>query len=146
MPLPADLLRAYLATTYAAATPIGRIELRIGRRHPRFDRWLRAHGQREWVFISACNPSSHRLADAANRARQRRLGRALHALGLHPLAGAGEPDPRTDAHWSAEPSFLVPGLKLPTAARLAAHFGQLAIVCGRLGKPARLQLLRATRI
>ncbi|MEK8051968.1 DUF3293 domain-containing protein [Ideonella sp. DXS22W] len=104
---------------------------------------LRAAHQRHGVacsaFITACNPYSQALDDAANAARQAALLAKLEAQGRRTDAGQG----RHPANgWPAEPSLLVYGLGLEAARALGRQLEQNAIVwCGADAVP-RLVLLR----
>ena len=62
------LQTAYAAAVYRADLPAGRVEIRVGRRHPALDRVLTDHGNTEWAFLTAHNPRSARLTPARTRA------------------------------------------------------------------------------
>lgn len=139
MPSPQQLVALYRETAYDARLPGGlRASLRIGRPVPDS---LRAWAGSEWplVFISACNPRSMRLAAGANRIRMRALAERLDRLGLRRLAGVGHIVRRP---WR-EPSFLVAGLALEPADRLAAEFDQDATVVALDPAATRLRIVRA---
>jgi hypothetical protein len=59
----------------------------------------------------------------------------LIAGGYSPLAGEGR-DP--GGQWHAEPSVLVAGIGRREARAMGRRFGQLAILVGHAGLPARL--------
>jgi len=135
MPDP-DLEAAYRATDYRVEEPPGDpFVLRVGEASPEVDRVLARHRQSEWAFITACNPGSQRLSPAENARRMAHLEAVcLYHSWYHYLgAGVGR-----DGSWPPEPSFLVVGVSEPEAVAVARHFGQNAIVAGRVGEPARL--------
>ena len=131
-----DLLSAYRNTRYGVRTPLGEIALRIDAPSPSppLDALLRAAGCQIWVFISADNPGS--VADpTGNPARRARLLADVEALGLPGFAGRGIAD---DALWPAEESLLVLGLSEDDGTALGRKYGQIAVLAGALGGPARL--------
>lgn len=80
------------------------------------------------AFVTACNPHSRVVGDAANATRQAELARELKRRGLDYLDGAGS---HPDGEWPAEFSFLVLSLPLEEAKALGAQFEQNAVVwCG----------------
>ena len=129
------LLAAYRATTYRCMTPRGRMDIRIGRTHPRLDALLGNQAVRTWGFITAVNPQSRLLADAENRRRQTLLREALVRRGLAFYEGEGVGD---DGTHPAEPSYLVLGIARDQAIALARQFDQAAIVFGEINAPAEL--------
>lgn len=127
---------AYEATTYRVDEgPGGPFVIRVGARSVAADALLAAAGTDAWAFITACNPRSIPLDSADNEARMTRLGRVVRDRGLVTYAGAGV---GADADWTPEPSLFVVGLAERDAMALAREFGQLAIVVGSRGAPARL--------
>lgn len=131
----ATLERAYEATAFVADAPGGRIEIRIGRRHPDLDALLAGRGVHAWAFVTAWNPASRLLPDAENAVRQQRLRDDLAALRLTSFPGRGVPD-RGD--WPPEASVLVLGLAEDDARRIGRKHGQNAVVIGACGEAARL--------
>lgn len=129
-----ELRAAYRATDYVVFEP--RIVIRIDRRSIRLDRLLALRGATEWAFVSAWNPRSVPTSAARNRRQQNRLLRQLRAARFEALPGSGRP---RNAIWDPEPSFLVLGVKRSEAVRIARQYGQLAIVVGKLGEPAKLR-------
>jgi hypothetical protein len=126
---------AYRRTTYLAHTPDGDIRINPGRRSPALDRLLKERRLREWAYLTACNPASRRLPEEENVGRQRELVAAVRDLRLAFLEGEGI---GADTDWPAEPSILILGIESDAARALGRRFGQLAIVVGRAGQPARL--------
>lgn len=131
----ATLERAYLATAFVADISGGRIEIRIGRRHPDLDALLAGRGVHAWAFVTAWNPASRLLPDAENAVRQQRLRDDLAALRLTSFPGWGIPD---RADWPPEASLLVLGLAEDDARRIGREHGQNAIVVGACAVAARL--------
>jgi len=134
--LPEALEAAYRRTRYRVSIPRGgALDLRIGRRCPALDRWLRARACRQWAFVTASNPGSRPLPDWRNAARGRGLARAIAAAGFRVLPARGEPE---QGGWRAEASLLVLGMPAARAVRLGRQFRQIAIVAGRRGGVAQL--------
>ena len=130
-----SLAAAYLATSYCVDAPAGQIWLRVGKRSRNLDRWLRRQNARSWAFITAYNPASRRLPRWRNQGRQRCLHYHIDTLGFIAWPGAGVGD---DPTWEPEPSFLVVGIPIDEARRIARRFGQNAIVAGRIGGAPQL--------
>ncbi len=116
---------AYRATLYrvrAGATPF---DLRVDVASEALAALMRQHGVATAAYLTACNPYSVRVSDAANRAANEQLRIALlhadafifHGEAIDP-AGA----------WPPEPSFLALGLALATARELGMRFRQNAIL------------------
>ena len=126
---------AYRRTTYIAR--LGQSEIRINpdRQSAELDMLLNEHGAIEWAYVTAHNPQSRRLTDEDNAKRQMELINAVQDRGLAFFEGDAVAD---DGKWPAEPSLLILGLPLDDARALGRQFGQLAIVVGRSGQPARL--------
>jgi hypothetical protein len=85
--------------------------------------------------LTAYNPASRKLDKEENVRRQRELIDAVRDRGLAFLEGEGI---GADTRWPAEPSILILGIESDAARALGRQFGQLAIVVGRAGQPARL--------
>ena len=131
----AALADAYRCTTYAATTPVGRVEIHVGASTPLLDTLLTELAAAEWCFISACNPGSAIQTDAANEAAHTRLRAAVDAHGWPAFDGYGKGDAGA---WPAERSLLIVGCPLSDGLALAHAFGQLAIVFGRRDAPASI--------
>jgi hypothetical protein len=132
----ADLRAAYEATSYVVhASPVGGFTIRCGAVSPALDALLAAAATDTWAFITAHNPGSRRLDDAENRHRHAALVEEVRRRGLVWYDGAGAGN---DGVWPAEESVLVPGLDEAAAVALGRAFGQLAVVVGERGGPARL--------
>jgi len=126
---------AYRATAYVAEIEHGDIVIRIDQPSTALDQWLQAKGCKDWAFISACNPGSLPLPQALNVERHAQLVAAVEALGLTWRPGRGVPD---RPGWQPEPSLLILDIASEEALRLAAGFGQNAIVAGSIGSSAKL--------
>ena len=135
--LSAELLAAYLATTYTARLGELEVRIRVGSRCPRIDRELAERNLSCWAYLTACNPGSQPLPAAENRDRQQALRCAVHDGGWVCYPGAGVPDAST---WEPEESLLILGIQRQPAWQLARRFGQLAIVWGTRDTAAELLL------
>lgn len=135
MTAPDSLLDAYRKTTFYADTPSARLALRVGRWCGEIDALLKDHGVSTWAYVTASNPGSRRLSDEDNAARQRELEGEVARLGLSAYPGEGVAD---DRRWPPEPSLLILGVARGDAVRLGTRYGQVAIVCGELGREAEL--------
>jgi Protein of unknown function (DUF3293) len=133
------LVVAYRATTYRVLMPDAAIDLCIDRRSAPLDALLAQCGVRTWAFLSAYNPRSVPAPRAVNRRQATRLKRLITARGWTWLEATGIP---CDRRRRPEPSVWIGGISLRDARRLAAHFGQNALLTGRHGRPVRLVWLR----
>jgi hypothetical protein len=133
------LLEAYVATRYDVhlPPPTGTVGLRHGAPSPALDALLRTDAP-EWAFLTAWNPWSRRLARPENERRQALLVQGLSGR-YRLFHGEGRGD---DGVWPPELSVLALGLPLPEALALGRTWGQLAVLAGRLGEPARVVLCR----
>lgn len=122
--LDATTLQAYRETHYRVQGERGFV-LRVGQHSPPLAQLYSAEGVNCSAFITACNPASQRLSDAANASRQVQLEAELAARGLHWLPAVGE---HPSNQWPGERSVLVLGLPLEQARRLGRQFGQNALV------------------
>jgi hypothetical protein len=132
------LLDFYRQTSYDVRLPGGaRASLRIGKPVPES---LCLWARRDWplLFISACNPHSKPLPADENRDRTRTLLSRLDRSRLRRLVGVGR---MAHQAWR-EASFLVAGLSLELADRLAVEFGQNAIVVAVNPISTRLRVYR----
>ena len=132
----ARLRAAYEATDYGVdESPRGRFLIRCGSRSADVDALLDAAGADAWAYVTACNPCSVPLSATENGERMTRLAAVVRDRGLVHFAGTGT---GTGGGWPPEPSLLVLGLAEADAVALGRSFGQLAVVVGRRGGPARL--------
>lgn len=133
-----DTVRAYLETEYHVFGEPA-FTLQVGEPSPAL---LAAH--RRWrvqcsALLTACNPLSGMVDEAANVLRQDALGRELSRLGFACLEGVGR---HPSNGWPAEPSFLVMGLNLDTARNFGTRFDQNAVVWNAADAVPQLILLR----
>ena len=131
----AELLEAYLQTTFRADTPRGAIEVRVGRRNQTLDLLLSENGSRGWAYITAFNPNSDRRSQGENIRRHKLLRGEIRRRGFRILEGEGV---GADRKWPPEKSFLVLGISKEEASRLGRTFGQRAIVVGQRNRPAEM--------
>jgi hypothetical protein len=131
----ARLEPAYLATSYVADTPVGRLALRVGKASPELDRLLAAAGATAWAFVTACNPGSRRLSDAENAGRTQRLRDEVEWSAYAVYRGEGVGDA---GDWPPEAGVLILGMAEAEALELARRYGQAAIVVGEMAGVARL--------
>jgi hypothetical protein len=129
------LWEAYRRTTYVAHTSHGDIRINPGRPSLELDGLLSERRVREWAYVTAYNPASRQLAEEENVRRQQELLDAVRDRGLAFLEGEGVGE---DPRWPPERSILILGIESEEARALGRRFGQLAIVVGRTGEPARL--------
>lgn len=122
-----DLDTAYRATTYIAHLHTGNLNLRVGHASTALEQLMKDHQCDQWAFISAVNPDSKQLTEAANANRHRQLLEVIRQSKLCYFAGDGVPD---IAGWPIEPSLMVLGIPLKQALEIASKFGQRAILAG----------------
>lgn len=128
------LEKAYLATTYFADCPEGPLLLRIDQVHPMLDALCLQHGVETWAYLTAHNPGSQLLEPKINDQRhQELLARIERRYSCYSGEGRGD-----DGNWPAERSLLILGISPLEGCALARDFGQLALVVGKIGQPARL--------
>ena len=131
------LLEAYEATRYEAHLPSGKITLRHGEASPALDALLEPAAP-GWAFLTAWNPGSRRTSRPENERRQKALIAELSGKHrLYPGAGVGE-----EGGWPPEQSVLALGMSEEEACARGRAWGQLAILVGALGQPARVRLCR----
>lgn len=133
--IPAATIEAYLATDYRvhAAEPF---VLHIGRPSPELARWLKLKRANSAIFITAWNPHSEPTPAPENHAAQQELLAETMTRGLPYLEGEGR---HPSGDWPSEPSFLVFGIALAAAKKLARQFRQNAFVYA--GSDATPQLI-----
>jgi hypothetical protein len=136
--IPAVTIKAYLATDYKvmAAEPF---VLNIGRASPELALWFKLDRTDRAAFITAWNPFDELTSDSQNHAAQQKLLAEIKGLGFSYLDGEGR-DPA--GLWPGEPSFLVFGISLEAAKKLAGQFRQNGFVYAGSDATPRLILLR----
>jgi len=124
--LTAEQRHAFRGAHYRFKAAGGELLLAIDRSSEPLRRLLREHGQTCAAAITAYNPGGRLRDEESNRHAQQQLERELQTLALTCFPGRHE-DPA--GQWPAEISTLALGLPCPAACRIAARYGQLAIVC-----------------
>ena len=130
-----DDYQAYRQTTFEADTPVGRVEVRVGRRSRKLDRLLNFREARSWAFLTAWNPGGTFAGEEQNRQRQQALESELSDQGWTFFPGQCVPD---NADWAPEQCALVVGITADEATEFAERWDQDSVVCGRHGESARL--------
>ena len=131
-------IQAYLETEYCVhgdATAI----LQIGVACAELADLHQAHAVDCSAFITACNPFSKVLDDAANAERRTSLARELKRRRLCFIDGIGQ---HPSNQWPGEASFLVLGLRLEAAKKPGEQFEQNAIIWNGADAVPRLILLQ----
>ena len=105
----------------------------VGSKSSRLTGLLDRHGVDRWALITAWNPASVELPREENDRRQEDLHSRLSNYIV--IAGQGA---RRDATEPPEPSLMILGIPRKEAIRLGRSLGQLAVVAGHKGFPARL--------
>ena len=128
----AALDAAYRATCYCVDLPGGartggRIRLRIGESSEAFSAALKAAGVTHWAIVAAVNPGSVAVSPEENAARHQALVDTVTVSGRNSWPGVNEAD---SGNWLTEPTLCILDIGLQDALRLAAGFGQNAIVAG----------------
>jgi sugar phosphate isomerase/epimerase len=91
------------------------------------------------AYVTALNPFSQALEDAANGARHAALGRELNQRSLTYVEGVGQ---HPSNQWPGEASFLIFGFSLEAAKSLGTRLEQNAIVWNGDDVTPQLILLR----
>jgi hypothetical protein len=133
-----DLIRAYALTDFCVLTEEP-FAVRIGQRSVQLAKLHAAHQTDCSAFITAFNPGSDLLGEAANEERHAALLRELYTRELAFVEGEGK-DPSNE--WPGERSVLVFGMVPEAAKALGAQFGQNAVVWSGADAIPRLILLR----
>ncbi|ALP67921.1 DUF3293 domain-containing protein [Paraburkholderia caribensis] len=136
--IPRATIQAYLETHYHVHG-FSPTLLKIGEGNATLAAIHRSNGVEASAFVTACNPFSEPLDDAANAERQKILAVELAQRGLTFIEGVGQ-HPSND--WAGEASFLVLGVSVEEAKELGARFGQNAIVWAGSDAVPKLVLLR----
>ena len=133
-----DTIQAYLETEYHIHDGTTAI-LRVGVVCPQLAALHQAHGVDCSAFITACNPLSQLLDDAANAERQRSLAGELKHRSLGFIVGVGQ---HPSNQWTGEASFLVLGVTLEAARELGNQHEQNAIIWSGTDAVPQLILLQ----
>ncbi len=130
-----ELWTAYEQTQFVVFDDRREVAIRAGCRNPKLDALLGRLDGTRWALLTAYNPDSIPVSKAENDQRQQQMIELIFAAGYSPLEGEGR-DPQ--GLWPAEPSVLIPGIGRREAREIGRRFGQLTIVVGHRGFPARL--------
>ena len=128
-------IAAYRSTRYRVDDGAQRIDLIIGARNGRHERWLRRHSARSATVLTAWNPAGRRISAADNTMAQARLRRQLDASGLTTLLSSNL-DP--SGRWPTEPGWCVFDASPRQVDRWLVRFRQHAAVRLVLGRGSRL--------
>ena len=134
--LTADLRRAFSLAQYRFEVPEGELLLQIDIENDALRRLLAAIAQDCAAAITAYNPGGKVQDEASNHRAQQQLDAELRSLGFSCFPGRHED---ADGRWPAEFSTLAVGISCAAACRIAARYGQLAIVWS--GADARPRLV-----
>lgn len=131
-------VKAYLETDYCVFGESPFV-LRAGIANESLARLYKRLNTNCGVFVTAFNPFSNDVGEAANTVRQVQLAKELNGRHLTFFDGIGK---HPSGKWPAEPSYFVLGLSLEAAKALGKKYGQNAVVwCGSDAIP-ELVLLR----
>lgn len=136
--IPAATIQAYLEADYWVTTAEPFV-LNVGCASPELTLRLKLERTDSAAFITAWNPCGERPSDTENQDAQQKLLAEIKALGFACLDGEGR-DP--SGLWPAEPSFLVFGISLEAAKKLATQFRQNGFIYAGSDATPRLILLR----
>lgn len=109
--------------------------LKIGESSPELDALLTEHNVTTWASLTAYNPGGIESSIEANQNRLEVLQTEVTAAG-YPIFH-GENFPQSNEA-SSEPSLLILGITEEQCILLGKKYGQIAIVYGELGIPAKL--------
>jgi hypothetical protein len=137
--IPLDLIRAYRRTFFWVMTRPKPWALRIGKPSLALLKLYAEEGLLSAAFITAYHPRGQKTPGLKNRKAQKRLLKQIRQKGYAFIPGMGK-DPA--GSWPGEPSFLVLGISLKSAAALGRKFRQNAIVFARKKGIPHLVLLR----
>jgi hypothetical protein len=119
-----DTIRAYCETEYRVLYSPPFI-LRVGQHSADLQRLHDHYKANSSAFITACNPRSEIFQDEINVERQSELTRQLTQSGYPFLQGFGQ---HPTNQWPAESSWLVLGITLEEASKIAKSYQQNAIL------------------
>lgn len=132
-------IAAYRLTEYRVEGPHGPFVLRIDEWSRPLTRLMSEAQVQTAMFITAYNPFSELVGEAANLEAHERLRQELQRRSKPLFEGAGV-DPTGD--WTEEKSFLVLGVSFDEARELGTLFRQNAVVWAGADAVPRLVLLR----
>lgn len=119
------ILEAYLKTEYRVQTLGGAYLLKIDESSDFLEQAHKNHRTDRSAFITACNPASQRVSDAANEAAMEAMNEEISERWPKYFAEGADP---TGA-WPPEPSYLVMGIDHRDVIELAHKYNQNAFLC-----------------
>ena len=132
----ASLHEVYAAADYCVQLPDGELILHIGKADAAADARLGAAGVcTHWAIVTPCNPVHRGIDAAANAADLVAFNHELQQCGARRLPAVNR-DPT--GRWPDEPGCLLLDPDQDQAERLGRHYGQRAIVRGRIGAAPQL--------
>jgi hypothetical protein len=136
--IPPLTIKAYLETDYCVFGESPFV-MRAGIANESLSKLYRRLKTNCGVFVTAFNPFSNDVGEAANTVRHAELAKELNRRNLTFFDGIGK---HPSGEWAAEPSYFVLGLSLEAARSLGKKYDQNAVVwCGPDAIP-ELVLLR----
>lgn len=134
-----ELLVAYCRTDYLVTAPDRQLLIRPGCANSSVDEVLAADGSFSWIIVTADNPQSNQFTDTENALRREQLAAYLKCSRGRVLPSTAR---ARDSSWPEERGFFVTDASVSEGLRMAAAFGQHAIVYGTTGRPATLRFTR----
>lgn len=133
------LIQAYAQTSYRVYVGRKYIDFRVGELVNSINWCYGRERITSWLFVSAENPYSCRLAIKENNVRTQRLARFLSKSCFKFVAGYGIPD---HDNWPVELGFFLLNANFTNAVSIGRRFEQNALVTKRPLEPPRLMWLK----
>lgn len=130
-----ELYTEYLKTDFKVFNPD--ITIKIGADNKTLNEFLMAQKQKQWAYITPCNPFSKVLTVKENKKRLDEFKKKISHYTFYSGEGVG-----SDPAWKPEASFLILGISRDKAISLGNEYGQNAIVYGSLTQSPELILLQ----
>ena len=127
--------RATYATTYWVDLPDRSIKFELEKNNAELDALLKAHGQRQWAFLTAYNPHAQPNNALANQQHLKKLIEDVQQQGLTFLPGRDVSD---DKSLTPEACLLIFGVPADRALQIGKRYGQAAVIVGELDQSPRL--------
>jgi hypothetical protein len=132
-----SLIAAYNNTTFRIGLPDEEVLLHPLSQCPNLDRFLAKNRWGYAAVITAFNPKSVERSKEQNDRANHLLEKRILSDGYQYFFGAGEGD---DPDWPPEDSFLICGIDMKSALKLAEEFGQYAIAFHTKGRETTIEL------
>lgn len=130
-----DLEQHYLDSTYSITIDGDNYDIKLGEPIPDdINELIEKQEEKSAVILTAWNPRSQPLPIEENNIRNNDLRVSLEKNGYPVFDALGEGDESAELTWPAEDSFLVLGILMDEAERLAVKFDQYAYVWLQDGK------------